>query len=208
MEVWGKARYGDPCRECGYDWSIGPAHAMAVVASVPDSYARLLAGRDATRKHPDLTWSAAEYVCHVTDNLRIWSERLAGASLADPKPADPNPAHASRGRAAQVASYDPDLLAAARHYDQVAVAGALWSLRHAVASWTEAVLMALESGVVLQHETRGDQHASDVALNNAHDASHHAWDIQRILDGPSWAERHPVGQTGVASGPEPEGRGG
>lgn len=34
------------------------------------------AGRE---RHPDLAWTAAAYVSHVTDNLRTWAERLAGA---------------------------------------------------------------------------------------------------------------------------------
>jgi hypothetical protein len=36
-------------------------------------------------------------------------------------------------------------------------------------------------GVVLQHATRGAQRAEDVARNNAHDAHHHLWDIDRTL---------------------------
>jgi hypothetical protein len=40
---------------------------------------------------------------------------------------------------------------------------------------------ALASGVVLQHAARGAQRAEDVARNNAHDAHHHLWDIDRIL---------------------------
>jgi hypothetical protein len=35
--------------------------------------------------------------------------------------------------------------------------------------------------VVLQHATRGAQRAEDVARNNAHDAHHHLWDIDRTL---------------------------
>jgi hypothetical protein len=41
--------------------------------------------------------------------------------------------------------------------------------------------IALARGVVLQHATRGAQRAEDVARNNAHDAHHHLWDIDRIL---------------------------
>ncbi len=64
MEAWGGALYGDPCRECGFDWSISPADAVRLVAGVPA-----------------LAWSAGAYVCHVADNLRTWAERLAGAAL-------------------------------------------------------------------------------------------------------------------------------
>jgi hypothetical protein len=34
---------------------------------------------------------------------------------------------------------------------------------------------------VLRHATRGAQRAEDVARNNAHDAHHHLWDIDRTL---------------------------
>ena len=48
-------------------------------------------------------------------------------------------------------------------------------------AWVEAVEAALAAGVVLEHATRGPQQAEDVARNNAHDASHHLWDVGRIL---------------------------
>ena len=50
---------------------------------------------------------------------------------------------------------------------------ALWSLRHSVASWLEAVATARAAGVVLVHPVRGDQSVADVVGNNAHDAHHH-----------------------------------
>lgn len=115
-------------------------------------------------RHPDLEWSAVAYVCHIADNLRIWAERLAGAALGSTTP---------------VSSYDGDLLARARVYDGVPVEGALWSLGRAVADWKAAVLLAAERNVVLQHPERGRQTVEDVALNNAHDAHHHIWDIER-----------------------------
>lgn len=163
-ELWGATLYGDPCRECGYDWSITDEDAIALVASIPGRYADLLQGRDATVRHPDLDWSAGAYVCHVTDNLRIWAERLIGATV---------------GGETQVPGYDPALLGRARVYHLVPIAGALWSLSAAAGSWVEAVRLA--SGVVLQHEARGEQRVTDVARNNAHDAYHHEWDIRRTL---------------------------
>jgi hypothetical protein len=136
------------------------------VQAVPDAYARRLAGATGRERHPDLAWTAAAYVSHVTDNLRTWAERLAGGYLA---------------RDLAVPGYDPDLLSQARHYNDVSLAGALWSLRWAVDAWTQSAEMALARGVVLQHATRGAQRAEDVARNNAHDAHHHLWDIDRIL---------------------------
>lgn len=166
MESWGAALYGDPCRECGYEWSIGPRAALGLVAGIPARYADLLAGTDGSQRHPGLGWTAGGYVCHVTDNLRIWAERLAGAAL---------------GGSRHVPGYDENLLGQARGYQLVPLAGALWSLQHAALDWQEAIDLALEREVVLLHAGRGEQRAADVARNNAHDAHHHAGDIRRSL---------------------------
>jgi hypothetical protein len=171
VESWGRARYGDPCRECGYEWSIGHEDAVAVVAAIPDRYAGLLDGRDASLKHPDLGWTAGAYVCHVTDNLRTWAERLVAA--------------AGGGGTLSVPGYDEALLGRARVYNRVPVAGALWSLRLAATAWGEAVALATEARVVLLHAERGEQRTADVVRNNAHDAFHHEWDIRRTLDHPA-----------------------
>src|SRR5581483_5816022 len=104
-----------------------------VVAAIPDRYARLLDGRDASLKHPDLGWTAGAYVCHVTDNLRTWAERLVAA--------------AKGGGTLPVPGYDEGLLGRARAYNRVPVAGALWSLRLAAAAWGEAVALASEADV-------------------------------------------------------------
>lgn len=114
------ALYGDPCRECGYDWSISPQEAVELVAAVSAIYADLRIGTDGYQRHPDLDWTACAYVCHVTDNLRIWAERLAGAAL---------------GGAREVSGYDENLLARARAYERVPLAGALWSLQRAALDW-------------------------------------------------------------------------
>lgn len=81
MESWDAALYGHPCVKCGYDWSISPQKAVELVARVPARYAGLLAGTDGSQRHPDVSWTAGAYVCHVNDNLRIWAERVAGAAL-------------------------------------------------------------------------------------------------------------------------------
>lgn len=166
MQSWGAALYGDPCRECGFDWSLTPEAAAELVAGIPRSYAALLADRDGSERHPDLEWTAGGYVCHVTDNLRIWAERLAGAGL---------------GGASEVPEYDQDLIGQARFYNRIPVAGALWSLQRAAWNWGEAVDLARRRGVVLTHAGRGEQRVEDVARNNAHDAYHHGWDIRRSL---------------------------
>jgi hypothetical protein len=166
VESWGAQLYGSPCRDCAFDWSLTPRDALEQVRVLPGGYAALVEGRGGDERHPDLAWNVAGYVSHVTDNLRNWAERLAGARLSG---------------ARQVPGYDQDLLAQARRYDEVSLAGALWSLERAADAWVDSVSAALEEDVVLEHAGRGIQRAEDVARNNAHDASHHAWDIARIL---------------------------
>jgi hypothetical protein len=166
---WGQGLYGNPCRECGYDWSITPEEALALMATIPARYATLVGDSDGSHRHPDLGWSAVAYVCHVTDNLRIWAERLAGCAL---------------GGERNVPGYDENLLGRARAYERVPIAGALWSLRHAVAEWIEAVGLARREQVVLIHAERGAQTALDVVGNNTHDVYHHEWDIRRSI---AWA---------------------
>ncbi len=166
MEKWGAGLFGDSCAGCGFEWSLTPREAIGIVEELPTRFRVLLAGRTGFERHPDLAWTPAAYVSHVTDNLRNWAERLAGARLSG---------------AVDVPGYDPDLVAQARHYNEIAPGAALWSLDHAVDAWASSVSAALERGIVLRHATRGVQRAEDVARNNAHDGHHHAWDIERIL---------------------------
>jgi hypothetical protein len=166
LSEWGRAVYGDPCHECGYSWSITQQEAMKKMSAMPARYAGLLHGRDGSERHPDLDWSARAYVCHVTDNLRIWAERLAGVAL---------------GGCEEIGPYDNDLVARARQYELVPLEGALWSLARAVDDWKAAVELALEKGVVLNHPERGKLTVLDVLRNNAHDTHHHEWDIRRSI---------------------------
>jgi hypothetical protein len=167
MDKWGADLYGDPCRGCGFDWTLDPAAAIAVVRDSPERYADRLRGATGRERIPELTWTSGAYVCHVVDNLRIWAERLAAGYLDG---------------AFDVVGYDSDRLAEARRYAEVPLAGALWSMRWAVGAWVEAIEAALAAGVVLRHRDRGAQRAEDVARNNAHDVWHHGWDLVRILD--------------------------
>ncbi|WP_431681372.1 hypothetical protein [Kitasatospora sp. KL5] len=166
MEKWGAALYGDPCGACGFGWTATGAEAVVVVGGLPARFRALLDGRTGRERHPGLAWTPAAYVSHVADNLRIWAERLAGARLAG---------------AVEVGGYDPDLVAQGRRYLEIAPAAALWSLDHAVGAWTASVTAALAGGTVLQHATRGEQRAEDIARNNAHDGHHHVHDVARIL---------------------------
>ena len=137
-----------------------------MVRSIPERYARLIGGADGSRHDAGLERSSVAYICHVTDNLRIWAERMAGAA---------------RGGRTHVAGYDNDLLATARVYESVPIEGALWSLGHAAEEWAEAFGMARDANVVFVHPERGEQTVLDVARTNAHDAFHHGWDIGRSV---------------------------
>jgi hypothetical protein len=102
----------------------------------------------------------------MTDNTRIWAERVIAVA---------------RGANAQVVPYDPDLLAQARRYNDVALQGAKWSLRMTIEDWLSAVEEAESAEVVMLHSERGAMDISDVVASNAHDSHHHCWDVSRIL---------------------------
>ena len=166
MNRWLAEQFGQPCRECGFDWGCGVSDALTRVASAPCSFRTLLAGRDGSERHPDLLWSAKAYVFHVADNLGIWAERLA-AVLS--------------GGTTTVVSYDENQLAEARGYEQAPVTAALWGVEQAVARWLPSARAALEQRIRLQHPQRGLLTADDVVLGNAHDTAHHIWDMHRCL---------------------------
>ena len=166
MAAWGPSLYGDPCRQCGFAWSIGFDDGVAIVAGLPDAYGGLVSGASGNERHPDLGWSVAEYVCHVADNLRIWAERLVGAVEGDPP---------------EVGGYDENELADARHYESIPLRAATWSLARAAADWVDVVVHPGRTGTVIVHPDRGRLTLADVVRSNAHDAFHHQWDIQRTL---------------------------
>lgn len=166
MNDWGSSVYGDPCRGCGFHWTMPPTDAVELVSDLPSALERTLAGRSGDERHPALAWSVAEYVVHVADNLRIWAERLMGAV---------------QGASPRVGGYDEVQLSRARNYRDIPLQAALWSLTRSVDDWRTAVGLAPATGTVLVHPERGDLTRSDVVLATAHDARHHQWDIDRIL---------------------------
>ena len=101
----------------------GVSTGLNVLAALPDRFAALLKGQNPSARHPDLSWSAGAYVCHVADNLRIYAERLAGMALGSEGPLVP---------------YDQDELARVRRYGEMALPSVLWSVERAAADWCEA----------------------------------------------------------------------
>jgi DinB superfamily len=166
MNDWGASVYGDPCRECGFTWAVSISDALSQISNIPSVYRALLADRSGREHHPGLGWSVSEYVSHVADNLRIWAERLMGVVEGGPP---------------LVGHYDENELAHARHYREIPLAAAVWSLTRSVDDWLTSVEASADSGVVLVHPERGELTRSDVVLANAHDALHHQRDIERTL---------------------------
>jgi hypothetical protein len=133
---------------------------------MPDSTDVLLRGATGTERLPGLEWNISAYISHMTDNTRIWAERLIAVA---------------RGGDPHIVPYDPDLLAESRRYNEVALEGAIWSFRIAVENWLSAVDEAVPAAIVMLHSERGAMELSDVVASNAHDAAHHRWDLGRIL---------------------------
>ena len=166
MDHWGAPLYGDPCRECGFAWATGVGASISLMNSLPDAIDELVRGASGAEGLPDLGWNVSGYVAHMTDNTRIWAERLVAVA---------------RGADGHVVPYEPDLLAQSRHYNDVALQGGLWSFRIAIENWLSAVDEAVPRGIVMLHSQRGAMELSDVVASNAHDAFHHRWDLSRIL---------------------------
>ncbi len=166
MNSFGITTYGDPCRECGFEWSTSLDASAGIIAGAPRRYTELLDGHDGTAQHHDLTWTVNAYVFHVADNIRIWAERLW-----------------SRATAGQelIHSYDQDALAAVRGYEHMPLQTALWSLSQSVAAWTEALEATSDSPAIFNYPGRGIQTLTEVVQTIAHDTVHHEWDIARSL---------------------------
>lgn len=168
---WGQRTFGEPCRECGYSWSLDPVSAISRVASAPADFRRALEGASGEERSAALTWSVKAYVFHVADNLRIWAERVEAAATST--------------AALEVAEYDSDLLAEARGYERSTVAESLVSLDAAASRWRVVMHGVVVNGdagtVLLHHPARGMLGVEDIVRTNCHDTSHHLFDVRRIL---------------------------
>jgi DinB superfamily len=168
---WWIEEWGNPCRECGFDWSQPPESVIAAVEELPTKFEALLAGRtgDETAAHAqpgEPIWSAKAYVFHVADNLRIFAERLEGVFAGAPT---------------TLAAYDQDELAAARDYDAMSLQSALWSVRAATEAWASAARESLARPFTYQHAERGELNAAEITRGPGHDALHHYWDVTRAV---------------------------
>jgi hypothetical protein len=165
MNEWARQTFGDPCRECGFSWSIDMSDAVLLVAGLPARLDAVLVDATGDERHPSLGWSVSAYVSHVADNLRIWAERLVGIT---------------RGGSSTIASYDENALADVRAYGGIPLAAALWSLGLATQAWLDAVESSPPE-LVMHHPEMGALSLADVVRINVHDGAHHVWDIERSL---------------------------
>lgn len=102
MESWGAARYGQPCREGGFDWPIAVPAAVAFVETPPAEGVRRVGMARGDERRRDGGWSVSAHVSQMADNLRNWAERLQPARL---------------GEAREIPGYGPDDLAGVRSYE-------------------------------------------------------------------------------------------
>jgi hypothetical protein len=169
--AWWIAEWGNPCRECAFDWAQPPETAIAAVEALPARFDALLAGHTGDERavdaHPGQpSWSAKAYVFHVADNLRVFAERLHGVFAGAP---------------ATLAAYDQDELAAARNYEAMSVQSALWSVRTATEVWAAAARESLTRDDTYLHAERGALTAAEITRGPAHDAVHHLLDVKRAV---------------------------
>jgi hypothetical protein len=167
---WWIREYGTPCRECGFDWATRAEDAIVRVEGLPARLDELLSAADATGTEVPArcSWSVTGYVFHVADNLRIFAERLEGVRAGGPT---------------ALVGYDENELAAARHYEELALPAGLWSLRQSVPMWAAVCRTTLVADQVFVHSDYGALTASEIVRAPAHDALHHEWDVQRAVAG-------------------------
>jgi hypothetical protein len=160
----------DRCAECGFAWASAAAACRARVDGAAEAFERLLAsagsGTDLRPSEPDHDgWSAAAYVWHLGDVLRAWAERLHTLSV------DPS---------ISWAGFDPDELAAARHYDALPVVTAPWALARSVDALAVALApLTADDGFV--HPEWGQGTVADALRWLAHEVVHHELDVRRAL---------------------------
>jgi len=143
----------EACGECGFAWDMPYDEAVATVRDATELVQQACGGVPSHEHAGDLRWSPCEYTWHLADAIRIAAERL-WMTIHVP--------------AVRLVCFDEVALAAARHYDELPAAAALWSLTRAVADFDAAVRSAPPEPV---------ERTSAVARRVAHEVWHHAGDM-------------------------------
>ncbi len=161
---WG--RTSGLCAECNFDWGQADyEHLVGQCLREVAVFGGVLSRIDPARPVTPGLWSASRYVWHTVDVLRFGTERLWTIS-ADP----------SFG----VPSWDENVVAEVRSYDDLSPRVGLIALVDAAHSWRHAAMEAPHD-VQTPHPEAGEIRAFDIVQRNAHEVSHHLWDIQRAL---------------------------
>ncbi len=143
----------EACGECGFAWDMPYDEAVATVREATGLVQQACGGVPAHEDAGTLRWSPCEYTWHLADAIRIAAERL-WMTIHVP--------------AARLVCFDEAALAAARHYDELPAAAALWSLARAVADFDAAVRLAPPEPA---------ERTSAVARRVAHEVWHHVGDM-------------------------------
>jgi hypothetical protein len=159
--LYGSHDLDDRCDRCGFEWTMTPADALALITQAPARYAALLDGRDGMAPAADGGWNATSYVWHLADLARGWSERWV--LLA-------------REPGALLAGWDPDELAAARNYRALPTVPALWALSTCTTTLVE-LTRRLTVDTPFAHGDWGRGTAGEAVVWLAHEFTHHQLDV-------------------------------
>lgn len=164
VSQWGR-RIGQ-CAECRFDWTEGDFETLVgqCVRNVA-VFGEVLSRIDPNEAVSPGLWSANRYVWHTVDVLRFGTERLWTIG-ADP----------SYG----VPAWDENAVADIRGYDELSPVVGLIALVEAARAWRQAALEAPQD-TVTAHPEAGKIGAYDIVQRNAHEVSHHLWDVRRRL---------------------------
>lgn len=152
------------CPACQFDWDQADyQHLVGLCVREAAVFGEVLSRIDPARAVEPGLWSASRYVWHTVDVLRFGTERLwtirADASFGVP-------------------AWDENLLADVRAYDELSPVVGLIALVDAAHAWRHAALEA-PMDVRTPHPEAVEIGAFDVVQRNAHEVSHHLWDIRR-----------------------------
>ena len=151
------------CTECGFDWNLARSDAIDLVMQVPGAAATAIARVPDPSHRSGAPWSAAMYVWHLVDVLRIGAERLLTLTH-DPE----------RG----ITCWDENALAEARRYEQLSLAVGLIVLGAAAREWSGAA-QAAPAEAEVRHPQFGSLGALEIIRRDAHEVRHHLMDINR-----------------------------
>ncbi len=158
----GNGTIPDRCDTCAFEWTIQSAAAVDAIEAAPDRYRALLADRDGMATPDDGGWNATAYLWHLTDLARSWSERWV---------------QIEHQPGSLLAGWDPDVLAAARNYRNLATVPALWALDQATAGFVH-LSRELDHATPFEHGDWGAGTVADGLRWLAHEYTHHQLDVE------------------------------